>query len=199
MDSPIVRTAIQSCILNAISNLMAQTIKAYRNNTPLTINWTPVFQFVLFNAVNSPPNFLWQSFLESFFPSHHLVPSDTAMAVAASNIERELDREENTDEILESKLSIKNTLIKFLLDQTIGAFMNTFLFSFAFAGFRGAGYTEAVQIATEKFWPLMKAGWRLWPVVSIANYALVKSVQGRALMGSMAGMVWGIYLSLLQS
>ncbi|KAK2626474.1 hypothetical protein QTJ16_003649 [Diplocarpon rosae] len=198
MDSPVVKTTIQSCILNAISNLMAQTIKAYRSNTSYAINWTPVFQFVLFNAVNSPPNFLWQSFLESAFPSHHLVPSDAAVAAAASNNEKELDREEKTKEMLESKLSIKNTLIKFLLDQTIGATINTLLFSLAFAGFRGADYTEAVQVATEEFWPVMRAGWTLWPAVSFANYALIKSVEGRALMGSLAGMGWGVYLSLLQ-
>ncbi|PBP28204.1 Mpv17/PMP22 family protein [Diplocarpon rosae] len=161
MDSPVVKTTIQSCILNAISNLMAQTIKAYRSNTSYAINWTPVFQFVLFNA-------------------------------------KELDREEKTKEMLESKLSIKNTLIKFLLDQTIGATINTLLFSLAFAGFRGADYTEAVQVATEEFWPVMRAGWTLWPAVSFANYALIKSVEGRALMGSLAGMGWGVYLSLLQ-
>jgi len=56
-----------------------------------------------------------------------------------------------------------------------------------------------VGIAREEFWPLMKAGWTVWPAVSLLNYAAVKSVEGRALVGSLAGMGWGVYLSLVQS
>ncbi|KAK0110029.1 hypothetical protein ONS95_002690 [Cadophora gregata] len=199
MPSPIVNTTIQSCVLNATSNIIAQFLTAYRSSASYTINWIPVLQFTLFNALNCPPNFLWQSFLESSFPSTYLVPSDSAIAAAAKNDEKELDREESTHTLLESKLSIRNTLIKFLLDQTIGATVNTLLFSLVFAGFRGEGYKEAVGIAAEEFWPLMRAGWTVWPLVSLLNYSVVKSVEGRALVGSLAGMGWGVYLSLVQS
>ncbi|KAH7409540.1 Mpv17/PMP22 family protein [Cadophora sp. MPI-SDFR-AT-0126] len=199
MPSPIVNTTIQSCVLNATSNIIAQFLTAYRSSASYTINWIPVFHFTLFNALNCPPNFLWQSFLETTFPSHYLVPSDSAILAAAKNDEKELDREESTHTLLESKLSIPNTIIKFLLDQTIGATINTLLFSLVFAGFRGEGYKEAVQIAREEFWPLMRAGWTVWPLVSLVNYTAVKSVEGRALVGSLAGMGWGVYLSLVQS
>lgn len=67
-----------------------------------------------------------------------------------------------------------------------------------FAGFRGAGYTEAVAVAREEFWPLVRAGWKLWPWVSLLNFAVVKSVEGRTLVGSLAGMGWGVYLSLMK-
>jgi protein Mpv17 len=66
-----------------------------------------------------------------------------------------------------------------------------------FAGYRGAGYIEAWEIAAEEFWPLIYAGWKLWPAVSLLNYTLIKSVEGRTLVGSLAGMAWGIYLSLV--
>lgn len=69
----------------------------------------------------------------------------------------------------------------------------------AFAGFNGKGYAEAMDIAKREFWPLVQAGWKLWPMVSIVNYALVKSVAGRTLVGNMAGMVWGVYVSLMRS
>ncbi|KUJ23297.1 Mpv17/PMP22 family protein [Mollisia scopiformis] len=216
MSSPIVKTTIQSCVLNATSNLIAQFITAYKANAPYTINWVPVFQFVLFNAISNPPNFLWynrspfqpsplvltasyrQSFLESTFPSNYLVPSASAIHAASENDEKELDREEKTHSILESKLHIQNTLIKFLLDQTIGATLNTLLFSLAFAGFRGEGYADAIATAQEEFWPMVRAGWTLWPFVSLLNFAVVKSVEGRALVGSLSGLLWGIYLSLLK-
>jgi protein Mpv17 len=189
------------------------------SKAPCTINWTAVFQFVLFSAISAPPNYLWyihspltpplslepsltalrrQSFLESTFPADYLVPSTSAVHAAAENDENELDREEKTHSILESKLHIQNTLTKFILDQIVGASVNTLMFSLVFAGFRGEGYVDAVATAQEEFWPMMRAGWTLWPLVSLLNYAVVKSVESRALVGGVAGLCWGIYLSLVQ-
>ncbi|KAE8440821.1 hypothetical protein EG329_006553 [Mollisiaceae sp. DMI_Dod_QoI] len=199
MPSPIVNTTIQSCVLNATSNLIAQILTAYKANAPYTISWVPVFQFIVFNAISNPPNFLWQSFLESAFPSNYFVPSSAAIHAASENDEKELDREQKSHSLLESKLHIQNTITKFLLDQTIGATLNTILFSLAFSGFRGEGYADAIANAKAEFWPMMRAGWTLWPFVSLLNFAVVKGVETRALVGSLAGLVWGIYLSLLKS
>ena len=55
---------------------------------------------------------------------------------------------------------------------------------------------QAVQICGQDFWGLMGAGWRLWPLVSAVNFTLVKSVETRNLVASLAGMGWNIYLSL---
>lgn len=137
-----------------------------------------------------------QSYLESAFPSTYLVPSTSALAAAASSNDNELDREQKTDEILESKLSIANTIAKFLLDQSVGAAVNTLMFSLAFAGFQGASMEQALQICGQDFWGLMRAGWKLWPLVSAVNFTVVKTVETRNLIGSLAGMGWNIYLSL---
>ncbi|TVY13119.1 hypothetical protein LARI1_G008966 [Lachnellula arida] len=185
-SSPLVNATIQACILGAISNLTAQLIAAYKADAPYTIDFAPIIQFVIFSALNTPPNFLWQSFLESTFPSHYLVPSTAAISAASTNNEKELDREEKTDSLLEPKLSLQNTAIKFTLDQTIGATINTLVFSLFVAGFKGATVEQAVDAAKEEFWPIMSAGWKLWPLVSAVNYTLVKSVEGRSLLGSLA-------------
>lgn len=70
------------------------------------------------------------------------------------------------------------------------------MFSLAFAGFNGMGYSEAWGTAKGEFWPLMIAGWKLWPLVSLINFTVVRSVEGRNLVGSLAGLGWGVYLSL---
>ena len=88
-------------------------------------------------------------------------------------------------------------MIKFLLDQSFSAALNTLAFSLAMGAFQGLDYAGAMSKAKEEFWPLMIAGWRLWPVVSIVNFTMVRSVQGRTLVGSLAGVGWGIYLSLV--
>jgi protein Mpv17 len=58
------------------------------------------------------------------------------------------------------------------------------------------GYTEAWGKAKGEYWGLMTAGWKLWPLVSLISFSVVKSVEGRNLLGSLAGLFWGIYLSL---
>ncbi|EPE26599.1 hypothetical protein GLAREA_02512 [Glarea lozoyensis ATCC 20868] len=196
MSSALIRTTIQGCILAGVSNLTAQLISSYKSGLPYTIDWTPILQFMFFNLLNTPPNFLWQQFLESAFPSTYTTPTPSAIAAAATNDDKELDREEKKHEILETKLSVPNTLIKFMLDQTIGAAVNTLLFSAAIAGFKGATYQQAVWTARQDFWGLMSAGWKLWPAISALNFAVVRSVEMRQLLGSLAGFGWNIYLSL---
>jgi protein Mpv17 len=73
------------------------------------------------------------------------------------------------------------------------------MFSLAFAGFNGLSYAEAWSEAKEQYLPLMLAGWKLWPLVSLVGFSLVKSVEGRNLLGSLAGLGWGVYLSLTMS
>ncbi|RDL41011.1 uncharacterized protein BP5553_00990 [Venustampulla echinocandica] len=197
MPSPLVKTTIQACVMAVVSNLTAQFITAYKTKSDYTINWTPVLQFIIFTALNTPPNFLWQSFLESTFPSHTLVPSTSATTAAVTNNEKALDNSQKAHSALEPKLSIPNTLIKFSLDQSLGAAVNTVLFCLAIAGFKGATFQQAIGSAREEFWPIMSAGWTLWPLVSAVNYTLVRSVEGRSLVGGLAGMGWGVYLSLV--
>lgn len=86
-----------------------------------------------------------------------------------------------------------------MLDQSVSAALNTLAFSLAMGAFQGLDYGGVVARARAEFWPLMYAGWRLWPVVSIVNFTMVRSVQGRALVGALAGMGWGVYLSLVTS
>ncbi|KAG9236104.1 Mpv17/PMP22 family protein [Amylocarpus encephaloides] len=197
MPSPILNATIQGCVLAALSNMVAQTISAYKTGASHAINWTPIVQFIFFCIMNTPPNFMWQSYLESAFPSTYTSPTPSAIAAAATNNDKELDREEKKHEMVEEKLSVPNTLIKFFLDQTIGAALNTVMFSLAMAGFRRATFQQAVWSAREEFWPLMSAGWTLWPAVSALNFTVVRSVELRQLVGGLAGFGWNVYLSLL--
>ena len=125
------------------------------------------------------------------------------------------------------KLSIRNTVIKLLLDQSISAVGNTLLFSLfnrtlqtAMAGaprvtniFKAVSYwtqAEAIQFhevdfadvwrqSCDEMWPLLTASWKFWPMIAVVNYTLVQSVRMRGLIGGLAGIVWGTYMSLVAS
>jgi protein Mpv17 len=83
----------------------------------LSLNITPILQFVTYSILNTPINCYWQDFLEASFPSN--VPANV-----------EVPNKQKKTTTLETKkaLSIKNTLIKFFMDQTIGAAFNIPLF-----------------------------------------------------------------------
>ncbi|KAI3396319.1 hypothetical protein diail_12284 [Diaporthe ilicicola] len=221
---PIVSATAQSAVLSATSNILAQAITAYRSDKQFVVDWVPVFQFLLFTVVSTPPNFLWQDFLESTFPSTKTVPSSVAIKSASRSNEKELDREAREGKLVETKLDVPHTIVKFILDQTIGAAVNTLIFSFfihsikqamahrpltadpsASIAFLTSGkaidysqvdWRQVLEQAKMEFYPIMKAGLSLWPVVSLFNFAVVKSVEGRNLVGSLAGVVWGVYMSL---
>lgn len=71
-----------------------------------------------------------------------------------------------------------------------------FLTSGSAVDFSRVDWQAILDRVAREFVPLITAGWRLWPAVSLINFAFVKSVQGRNLVGGLAGVGWGIYVSL---
>ncbi|RFU75984.1 integral membrane, mpv17 pmp22 family [Trichoderma arundinaceum] len=229
--SPIVQATLQSSLLAALSNILAQAIAAHRNNVSkflgpsfiralgfgvrLNVAFSALmFQFVVFTIVSTPPNFLWQDFLESAFPAY---PSPPASKSPDS-------KKSPSSSSPPPKLSLTNTILKFVLDQTVGAALNTLLFSTFTRSLRhamldapritslpsaakywsSAGAVDFTAVdfalvwaeAKAEFWPFIIAGAKLWPAVSLVNFTLIKSVQGRNLVGALAGVAWGVYVSL---
>ncbi|KAH6628330.1 hypothetical protein F5144DRAFT_515590 [Chaetomium tenue] len=239
MAPPIVTATLQTAVISAISNVLAQAITAHQNNTPLTIDYIPVFQYALFSLLSTPPNFLWQDFLESTFPAYHLTPTTTAVTAASSTSDPDakLDAANaHSTTLVEPRLNKRHTAAKTLLDQTVGAVVNTAMYSLFMHATRqamahhyaaraaagvdggvavgglafllGGGGSEVLRyqdvawasvwaLMRAEFWGLIKAGWRFWPLVSLVNYVFLTSVEARSLMGALAGLGWGIYLSLI--
>ncbi|RDA91226.1 hypothetical protein CP533_3400 [Ophiocordyceps camponoti-saundersi (nom. inval.)] len=196
---PLVTATVQAALLGALSNVLAQLLagRGGAEESTKSIDWIPVLQFLLFSIVSTPPNFLWQEFLETSYPAH--------------------PRKNN------GSLSVTNTLIKFALDQTVGALVNTLLFSIfihalqdamahaphvdslpaAVAHLFSPGAVDVTRVdaravldaARADFWPVVVTGVKFWPVVSLVNFSFVETVATRNLVGALAGVVWGIYMS----
>lgn len=134
-----------------------------------------------------------QSYLEKIFPSYKVCLSTSTVHKNQQNPGKKPDLK------AKQNFSLLNTFMKFGLDQTIGASINTIIFSIVMSMLKGAGLGEATEIAARDFWPVMTAGWKLWPAISVYNFGFVKTVEGRTMIGGIAGMAWGIYLSLIKS
>lgn len=86
--------------------------------------------------MSSPPNTLWQIFLENHYPSYG--NSSTTDATKGEKDQGRIDPEQ--------KLDKTNTLIKLVLDQTISASLNTAAYIAAVAAFKG---NDLVGVAKE--------------------------------------------------
>lgn len=130
--------------------------------------------FVTWTVVSCPPNILFQSFLEEKFPA----------------------KKDDPEQPGRKMLDKSNTVKKFFLDQTISATLNTVGYIAAIAAYRGKDTASIIDEVRRDFWPLMQAGWKLWPMVSLLNFTVIP-LSKRTLVGSLAGLGWGIYMSLL--
>ncbi|EXJ80288.1 hypothetical protein A1O1_08430 [Capronia coronata CBS 617.96] len=175
MPIHLLNTTLQAAALSGMSNVMAQYIKAYREEKPFALNVRSLLQFVLFSLISCPPNILWQEFLETQFPGY------TVVSTSHGDGERTLNK--------------ANTARKFLFDQTLGAFVNTVAFVAAMAAFKGKNWKGVQRDVERDVVPLMINSWKLWPAVALINFTLVP-VDRRVIVASVVGLFWGIYLSL---
>lgn len=169
-----------------------------------------------YSVISCPPNYLWQTWLEAAFPgySENLTPQEkeklmdekvSGRRIATNNTSLSSRDEKKATLASESapspqkakkQLSIRNTIIKFLLDQSIGAAVNTIMFIMGIAMLRGYSLQYGWEETKTGFWPLTFAGQKLWPLVSIISLTLVP-VEQRMVFGSIVGVGWGIFLSLM--
>ncbi|CAK7206875.1 hypothetical protein SEUCBS139899_009681 [Sporothrix eucalyptigena] len=199
MAPPLLPITIQAAVLSVISSLIAQLLGASQNKTPLTeaFDGLAILKFVIFAFIMTPPNVLWQTFLESSLPGTRKAPAS-----------------EKKGEKPKESLNITNTICKTMLDQSFGSSVNTLMFCAYMAVWdllvvQGAlgqsldaaslggliASTVAARVQSD-FVPFMFAGWRFWPWVSLGNFALVPDVATRNLVGGIAGIAWGVYVNL---
>ncbi|KAF2873259.1 hypothetical protein BDV95DRAFT_605816 [Massariosphaeria phaeospora] len=189
MPSALVSQTLQGAVLSMTSNILAQAISSYRDDKPFALNISPVLKFAIFSIISSPPNIVWQSYLEDLFPTN--VPASAPLK----------EKPAPASKASHTQLSKRNVLIKFLLDQTIGAVVNTLLF-LVFMGYVNAPQTAKQgtwnivgQEVKDKLYPMLKDGYKFWPAVSLTSFLWVP-VDKRVVFGCAVGVFWGIYLSL---
>ncbi|OAL50053.1 hypothetical protein IQ07DRAFT_587733 [Pyrenochaeta sp. DS3sAY3a] len=192
MSSAMISQTLQGAVLSITSNVLAQAITSYQDKTPFSLDFTQVFRFALFSILSNPPNILWQSFLEDAFP--------TSLPASAPPTEKPKSKSAPPAHT-ETRTSKTNILIKFALDQTVGALVNTLMF-LAYISFVNAPRVPGTDVGAlvlkecaERTWPMMKDGYKFWPAISLISFVWVP-VDKRVVFGCSVGVLWGIYLSL---
>ena len=102
MVSPMVIATLQSTALTLCSLLIANY---FTSSPPPNIP-----ALLLYTLISTPPNYLWQQYIESKFPGYTLKKLDVDDGAKGVEVEK--------------TLNMRNTLIKLGLDQTIAAVVN---------------------------------------------------------------------------
>ncbi|KAJ5438967.1 uncharacterized protein N7458_009965 [Penicillium daleae] len=184
---PIVKATLQAAVINAGSNVLAQSIKAYRSDIPFELDPQALIQFTTCAIITTPLNYIWQNNLEAAFPGTR--PRDAAP-------KHEIKPGRSDTETSKPALNVTNTVTKIVIDQTIGGTWNTVLFLLTMGLLRGEHHELVFAQIRQEFWPIIIAGLKLWPFVSVLNFTVVP-VDQRLLVASIFGVAWAVYLSLI--
>jgi protein Mpv17 len=167
-----------------IANISSQS-NALNWHTLPPIDLVPISQFVIYTLVNVPINIAWQNAIEAAFPGSR--PAAPAV--------KDGEKKKKPVAAQPDPPVVRNTIIKFLLDQTVGAAFNIPLFLVTIGLLQGQNVAQVVRTVQNDGWDIYKAGLKLWPAVSLTMFAAVPA-EHRVIFGSLAGVGWNIYLSL---
>lgn len=127
MVPPILTATLQSTILTLCSLLIAQYLTS---SPPPNI---PVLLF--YTLLSTPPNYLWQQYIEDKFPGYTLQKLDVDDGGKGVEVEK--------------RLNVRNTLIKLGLDQTIAAVVNVVTYIGGSRALRGLPLEECWMAVRE--------------------------------------------------
>lgn len=85
--------------------------------------------------------------------------------------------------------------MKFIMDQSLGAAVNTVAFIVLASAWQGHNFDQICIIVQREFYPMLCAGWKFWPLVTLLNLCVVPW-DYRPVVGNTAGLCWGTYVAL---
>ncbi|KAL8799690.1 MAG: hypothetical protein Q9182_005699 [Xanthomendoza sp. 2 TL-2023] len=136
MESAVVKATVQAAFLSLCSALVAAF---------LTPKNPPIVALVIYTILSTPPNFQWQQYLERKLPGHHVE-------------KREEKNEVNGGKsvggggggvMVKKRLNVTNTLMKVLIDQTLGSVVNVALHLGLVRALQGVPLAECLQVVKE--------------------------------------------------
>ncbi|KAF7122679.1 hypothetical protein CNMCM5793_000789 [Aspergillus hiratsukae] len=208
--SPLTTTLLQSTLLNALSNILAQIIAQRKKTGPFTLNTLALVQFLTYAVIIVPINFSWQKYLEARWPGFPGRRGATIAATVAATAEAKAGdvvvtvdpgdllpvKEKEEKQLVpvsswrwrsgarwRSRSGLGNFLMKFILDQTVGSVMNILLFIVLINLLKGVGWRRIGELIVEDFGPIMIARLKYRPVVSALLYTVVP-VERRVVFGN---------------
>ncbi|KAL8965107.1 MAG: hypothetical protein Q9183_004024, partial [Haloplaca sp. 2 TL-2023] len=132
MPSPVVRATLQSAFLCLCSALVA---------TYLTPKNPPIVALVIVSTLITPPNFIWQQYLERKLPGQIIEKRASGGAKG--------EQRAGGDVTIKKRLNVPNTMMKVVIDQTLGSVVNVAFHLGGIAVMQGMPLGECLQVVKE--------------------------------------------------
>lgn len=210
------RLACQAMALKVSANLVVQFVRRW--NAPdheSSMDWQQVIEFAFYGALGSQIGNVVQFVLEDWFPTGNASQTGGDVLPDIMSNPKALDEKGNDEALvpgggtttgwrwrrrrkclnISPDIIWRNILAKLLLDQTIGLLISgsTFLICTNIA--RVPHPLLVLAVVRARLWPLIKAGWHIWPLVAICNFLWVP-LRSRVLVAVCVGFGWSIFLSI---
>lgn len=211
------RLACQATAMKVSANLTVQLITRWRSPETAVFDAQQVLEFAIYGALGSQIGNMIQFALEDMFPNPKGSDDPSSMASAATVLPATAPMvEEKKDDDLAKRTATSSwrprqrwkcpahlslggawrpVLVKLVLDQTIGLFISGCVFLTCTNIARVSHPALVVGVIRARIWPLIRAGWHIWPLVALCNFLWVP-VRSRVLVAVCVGFGWSIFLSV---
>ncbi|KAI1070997.1 hypothetical protein NW752_002537 [Fusarium irregulare] len=197
------RLALQATAIKVSANLVTQLIihlRAPGGHSPF--DEQQVIEFAIYGFVGSQVGNVIQFILEDCFPTGRAMrANETLPQVQGDAKQVEEKKDDDKRGTKKSYFSIspdliwRNVLAKLILDQTIGLAISGSVFLICTNIARVESPLMVLDVIGNRLWPLIKAGWHIWPLVAICNFLWVP-LRSRVLVAVCVGFGWSIFLSI---
>lgn len=196
------RLALQATAIKVSANLVTQLIIHIRTPGVSTFDLQQVFEFAVYGCLGSQIGNIIQFVLEDCFPTGHAIRANEILPQVQAD-PKQVEEKKDDDNPAKPKrwynvspdLIWRNVFAKLILDQTIGLAISGSVFLICTNIARVAHPYLVTEVIRNRLWPLIKAGWHIWPLVAVCNFLWVP-VRSRVLVAVCVGFGWSIFLSV---
>ena len=200
------RLAYQAVAIKVSANLVVQYLTRIHVPEPRPFDWQQVIEFAFYGFFGSQSNNIIQFILEDLFPTGKIENPEVLPDILGHDTQSEEKRDDDSPTStrprrwfeFSSKVDWRNILAKVILDQTICLFISACIFLICTNIARVSSPYDLLLVLYQKLWPLLKAGWHIWPLVALCNFLWVP-VRHRVLVAVIVGFGWSIFLSVFAS
>ncbi|KAJ4264513.1 hypothetical protein NW762_005714 [Fusarium torreyae] len=196
------RLALQATAIKVSANLVVQLIVHFRTPGVSTFDLQQVIEFAVYGFIGSQVGNIIQFILEDCFPTGHAIRVNEVLPQIQTDIKQVEEKKDDDTRGRTRKwfnispdLIWRNVLAKLVLDQTIGLAISGSVFLICTNIARVPHPFLVLDVIRNRLWPLILAGWHIWPLVAICNFLWVP-VRSRVLVAVCVGFGWSIFLSI---
>ncbi|KAK3214042.1 hypothetical protein GRF29_28g1816141 [Pseudopithomyces chartarum] len=199
---PMLSACFLSLSIGCVSNIIAQRLKAYIDDSPFVFDYTLFYQLSAMGLITTPINYYWQKWLEHLFPGEKLV--HRTRTASSGDAEKGVSiRDDGEDKrAIDEEIYVRdwsNVIKKTVADSmTGGALLNTTMFLVLLGLFQGKTWEQIGFDIREEELQIIWNSYKIWPLANLFSFAVVP-VEKRIVFLSGFGLLWSIYMTLVAS